>query len=332
VPDTSFPAMTFGWEADDIDGTESIEYINIALNDTLHPIQLNGNVRRIAVRSKDFSSSNPQMDILIDGNPNSVALEKLPGLKLNSYNSFYVQAVDISGAKSQFISLPNNGKKWYIKQPKGDLLIVDNYNTADNSASFYNLMMDSLSLLGKYDILDLHAATQSLPYLNITFLETLKLFKYSFWYSDNNPSLDLANASTQKYLDGGGKICFSMQFPQTVDLSVLQGFLPIIGDSSDSRSSLLSGTKISAAQTQPDYPDLQTSASLFRARTFYLGQLGVIPIYYFPNNELKGFIGFANSSKSLFFMGLPLHRLNAGNAKVKELLTKVLFQDFGITP
>jgi len=102
------------------------------------------------------------------------------------------------------------------------------------------------------------------------------LFGYSIWYSDNNPSLDVANASVPKYLDGGGKILLSLQFPQNVDLTVLQGFLPIIADSSDSRSSLFSGVKISANLTQPSYPELVTTSTLFRARSFYLGQLGAI--------------------------------------------------------
>ena len=214
LPDTSFPAMTFGWEAEDIDGNASIEHINIALNDTNNFVQLNGGIRRIAIRTKDFTSVNPLMDILIDGNPNNIYSVKLPGLALNDTNKFFVQAVDISGAKSTFISLPNGTKKWFVKKPKGKLLIIDNSNTVDNAPSFYNQMMDSLSLSGKFDVYDFLSPTQAPPYMNITFLETIKLFNYSIWYSDNNPSLDVANASVQKYLDSGGKILLSMQFPK----------------------------------------------------------------------------------------------------------------------
>jgi hypothetical protein len=332
LPDTSFPAMTFGWEAEDIDGNASIEHINIALNDTNNFVQINGGIRRIAIRTKDFTSANPLMDILIDGNPNNISSVKLPGLALNDTNKFFVQAVDISGAKSKFISLPSGNKKWFVKKPKGKLLIIDNYNSFDNAAGFYNQMMDSLSLNGKYDVYDFLTSTQAPPYVNITFLETIKLFNYSIWYSDNNPSLDIVNASVQKYIDNGGKMLMSLQFPNEVDLTLLQGFLPIIADSSSRRSSLIGGVKLSANLTQPAYPDLETTGSLFRVVSFYLGQLGAIPIYYFPNQELKGHIGFSNPSKSLFFIGLPLHRLNGGDANVKSLLNKVLIQDFGITP
>ena len=142
------------------------------------------------------------------------------------------------------------------------------------------------------------------PYLNVTFLLTLKLFKYVYWYTDNNPSLDLLSSSTQNYIGNGGKIAFSMQFPQTVDLSVLQSFLPINTDSSDTRTTLLSGTKISSDTTQPAYPDLELNSGIFRVKSFYLNPLGGIPIYYFPNNELKGYIGFTDLEKKLFFIGV----------------------------
>ncbi len=332
LPDTSFPAMSFGWDVEDIDGNETIQQINIALNDTNNFISINGSIRIITIRTNEFTSANPLMEVLIEGNPNNIAPVKLPGLRFNDNNIFYVQAVDFSGAKSPFINLPGENESWYVKKPKGELVIIDDYTSVDNAEEFYFKMMDSLGLANRYDVYDIN--TQEPPYLNITFLETIKLFKYSLWYSDNNPSLDLAVASVQKYLDAGNKILFTIQFPQIVDLESIKGFLPIISDSSDSRSSLTSGVVISADITQPAYPELQTTSSLFRVRTFYLDQVSVIPIYYFPNEELKGYIGFLNSVslKNLFFIGLPLHKVNGGNSNVKSLLEKVLFQDFGLVP
>ncbi|MBZ0198844.1 MAG: hypothetical protein K8H86_03185 [Ignavibacteriaceae bacterium] len=328
VPDTSFPVMSFGWDASDLDGDNTIEHINIALNDTNQSVSINGAVRIVTLRVNNFA--NPLADILIDGNPNNLAGVKLPGMLLNAENKFYVQAVDISGAKSKFISLPGVDKTWYVKQPKSNFIIVDDYGTLDDAESFYYKMLDSLGLNGKYDVYNYKKNLP--PYLNVTFRETVKLFKYVFWYSDTNPSLDLANGTTQKFLDGGGKIFFSMQFPSSVDLSFLQGFLPILADSSSSKSTLFSNVVISAAATAPEYPDLFTSLNIFRPRAFYLSDIGVTPVYYFPNNELKGHIGFKNSPETLFFIGLPLHRLNGGSANVKTLMNKVLLDDFGLTP
>ena len=333
IPAISFPVMSFGWNVDDLDGLSTILKINIALNDTTDPnniVALDGSVRTITLRTKEFNSSNPKMEILIEGIETNIFYEKLPGLKFDDYNKFYVQAVDISGATSQFISLPDTGKTWFVKKPKGEILIMDDYSTSDGAAAFYDAMMDSLGLTGKYDVYDY--LNQKPPYTNVTFLQTLKLFKYVLWYSDNNPSLDLAASSVQTFIDAGGKIAFSMQFPQTVDPVLLQGFLPINTDTIYTRTSLLPNTIISADTTDPVYPQLTTITSLFRIKSFYLNPNGAIPIYYFPNNEMRGFIGFFNNTKSLFFYGLPLSKSNGGSANVKSLLSKVFFEDFGVTP
>jgi hypothetical protein len=333
LPEISFPVMSFGWNADDLDGISTILKINIALNDTTdlnNILALDGSVRTITLRTKDFTSANPLMEILIEGIETNIFAEKLSGLKLDDYNKLYVQAVDISGATSQFISLPDTGNTWFVKKPEGDILIMDDYATSDGAATFYNSMMDSLGLTDQYDVYDY--LNQKPPYTNVTFLQTLKLFKYVLWYSDNNPSLDLAASSVQTFIDAGGKIIFSMQFPQNVDPVLLEGFLPINTDTIYTKTSLLPNTIISSDLTIPDYPELTTTTSLFRIKSFSLNPNGAIPIYYFPNNELKGFIGFFNNSKSLFFYGLPLSKSNGGSANVKSLLNKIFFEDFGVTP
>ena len=183
LPDTSFPAMSFGWNANDIDGNESIQTINVALNDTTKAISLNGSVRSITIKTNDFNSSSPMMDILIDGVETNIMNKVLPGLKYNADNKFYVQAVDISGAKSKFITLPDSTGKWYVKKPKGQLLIINDYATADNTKGFYSAQFDKLGLKDKYDFYNLRSDPP--PYLTVTFLQTIKLFKYIYWYSDN---------------------------------------------------------------------------------------------------------------------------------------------------
>lgn len=326
LPDTSFPVMTFSWTASDIDGDETIQNINIALNDTSAFVSLKGSARTITIRARDYD--NPLMEILLDGNPNTILPEKLSGLKLNDNNVFYVQAVDISGARSPFIELPAQNKKWFVKRPSGNFLVIDDYGYIDNAPEFYYRMMDSLGLTGKYDVFDLRKNAP--PFINVTFLETIKLFKYIFWYTDSYPSVDLASASTQKYLDNGGKVFFSIQFPQTLDLNIIQEFLPIIPDSADIKISIYPGQKLLPVNQIQGYPVLETSTGIFWVCSFYLGSIGVIPIYYLSDNPVSSYIGFSNSNLSLFMIGLPLHRLNGGSANVKQLMYKVLIEDFGI--
>ena len=328
VPNNSFPAMSFGWNVTDIDGNETITSIKIALNDTNNYVLLDGGIRNITIKTKDFSNNNPLMDILINGDPSKLASVKLPGLIYNANNKIFVQALDISSAKSEWISLPDSSHDWFVNKPKGKVLIVDDYKILDATAAFYSSMMDSIGLTDKYDILNLQVA--NLPYLNTTFLETIKLFDVVLWYTDTDPSLNLANFAVQNYNDAGGKLFFSMQFPQTIDLQQIEGFLPIETDSSYFKSTIGSNVAI-ASQDSLNYPDLLSSGSFARVRAFKLKSIGVTPLYYFPNNELKGFIGFEKSSKDLFYLGAPLTKMNGIPGSIKNLLIQVLFNDFNLT-
>lgn len=332
IPDTSFPVMSFGWITNDIDGDATIAKINIALNDTseANVVSIPGATRIITLRVRDFSTLTPLADILIEGSASNTHPEKLPGMILNGNNVFYVQAEDISGAKSPFIRIPGAGGNWFVQKPRSNFLIIDDYVTVDDAPTFYSQMMDSLNLTDKHDIYNFRVHKP--PYLNVTFLETIKLFKYVLWYGDNSPSLDLASGTVTKYLDAGGKILMSTLFPQNLELLTVQGFLPMIRTDTSGFRTSISNAVVSAQNTQPSYPDLQTQSTLFRVRSFFLNEIGVIPIYYFPNNELPGYIGFSDSQKKNFFIGLPLHRLNGGQANVKQLLSKILFEEFGMTP
>jgi hypothetical protein len=332
LPDTSFPVMSFSWNVDDIDGVESIVVIELALNDTANQssiISIDGSVRTVTLRTNDFSTGTAAMEILIESQEGNIYPELLPGLLLNTNNTFYVRAIDISGAASPFISLPDSGETWYVKKPVGNLLIIDDYRTADNASAFYYAMFDSLGLTGHYNVYDIH--TQTPPFLNITFLETIKLFDYLFWYTDNSPSLDLASFATQNYLSQGGKVFFSMQFPQFFSATEASSFIPIIPDSIDFYlTAFLPGVEISSDTTDPAYPNLISTGNIQRVKSFYLDPLAANPIYYYPNGELSGFAGFSNTSKTEFFIALPLEKCNGGEGNVKALFEKVFFDDFGL--
>lgn len=334
LPDVSFPVMSFAWNVTDLDGESTVDSIRIALNDTNQYISIGGTIRNVTLRATDFSTISPKMDILVDGSTSSILSVKLPGLKLNDYNMLYVQAVDIAGATSSWLkSTQSKSNKWYVKKPSGKIVIVNDYTvTSDSSTArkFYDSIMDSLAMTGKYDVYDIKR--DSIPFINATFFETLKLFSAALWYSDyNTPSLDLAQATAQKYLLAGGKLAFSMQFPATVNISQISGFLPILSDSSSYRSYIFKNVKVSASNYDTSYPDLTASATVYRIRAFYLQSVGVVPLYYFPNKEVAGTVGFKNSDNSLFFIGLPLHLMNTTPGSVTALLNKVFFTDFNLT-
>ena len=336
LPDTSFPVMTFKWDADDLDGVESIQSINISLNDTNNFVTLNGSISLVTLRIKDLNASVPEMEIMINGSDQNIFPETLTGLQYNSDNKIFIQAVDLSGAVSNRISLPDTGSVWYVKKPKGQVLIFDDFagSSSEEVKSFYRQEFNSIGLIDKYDEYDLE--NQPLPFENVTVYETMKLFKYTFWYSISNPRLDLLNLVTNKYLEQGGKIAFSMTFQNSsgtyeFDLSTLQGFLPI--DSvSNALTLLLLGADVLPSSQQIDYPELITNGNVSFVRTFAPNPLISTDVYTLSSSQFSGNIGFINNNKTEFFIGLPLNRCNGGNQNVDELLSKIFFDEFGLVP
>lgn len=340
LPDTSFPVMTFKWDASDLDGDETIRFIKIALNDTNNFVLLDGSIRLITLRIKNVQNPNPEMEILINGSDQNIFSELLQGLQLDANNRFFVQAIDLSGALSTTISLPDSNDAWHVKKPKGQVLICDDFHgpSSDEEAKlFYNNIFSTIgggSVAGKFDVYDLF--NQPLPFENVTVLETMKLFNYTFWYSSSNPRLDLLNIVTNKYLQTGGKIAFSMTFEDSssgfaFDLSQLQGFLPI-----DSVSALvpflLPGAEVVASSPEINYPPLETTVTIAFVRTVVPNEVVTTRIYDILSNQLTGNIGFITNDKTEFFIGLPLHQSNGGQGNVDAMIEKVFFEEFGLIP
>ncbi len=340
LPPESFPVMTLGWDAEDLDGNSTIVKINLALNDTTKGVvSLEGTVRLVTLVGTNLNSSSPAMKIFIDGSESKENSETLGNLKLDDYNKVFVQAVDISGAKSKFVPLPDTGSTWYVKKPKGKLLIIDDYPGNANAESFYENLFDQLqggSLKGKYDVMNLEET--NLPYEFLTFTETLKLFDYIFWYSGSTPSIDLANLVTKKILQNFGKIAFSMTFEDSsdtfpFDLATLQNFLPIdLLGQKDPVPFLLRGANILKSDQNSDYPQLKTSGTTGFVRTFYPNSLTSYSVYDISSSQINGHIAIMNNTKNLFFIGLPLHLCNGIEGNLQLFFEKLFFDDFGLQP
>jgi hypothetical protein len=196
--------------------------------------------------------------------------------------------------------------------------------------------IDGGSLAGKFDVYDLF--NQPLPFESVTLFETMKLFDYTFWYSASDPRLDLMNLVTNKYLQTGGKIAFSMTFQQssddfTIDLSILQGFIPIDSISAP-LSFLLSGADVlpsSPDTSYADYPPLKTTTTISFVRTFVPNIVVTTELYNLISQQITGNISFITNDKTEFFIGLPLHKCNGGEQNVDSLLYKVFFEEFGLS-
>ncbi len=343
VPETTFTAASFAWTVSDIDGDETVDKIYIALNDTSNFVELPGHISFITIiANPPFNSDVVEANIYFGSSINQPYSLKLPNLKLNSLNRFYVKAKDIAGAFSKTISMPDSSRIWYVKKPKGEILLIDDYTIADNAEQFYLKMLDSISLGGKYDYLDIKFGKTSttpgifLPkFINPTFTATMRLFKVVFWFTDNNPTLEVAQLSIRNYTESGGKILLSMIFPQTFDTRSLGDFLPIDSVSQTPISFIPFNTPVNVTSEGQaiGYPDLQrdNQGTVARIRTFYPSSAAATKLYTLGVSG-NPIIGFKDNDSRRIFIGLPLHRLNGGQSNVKEFFRKVFIDEFGVRP
>jgi len=121
----------------------------------------------------------------------------------------------------------------------------------------------------------------------------------------------------------------SDDFP--IDLSILQGFIPIDSVSSP-LSFLLSGADVRPSSPDTSYPALKTTTTISFVRTFVPNIVVTTELYDIISQQINGNISFINNNKTEFFIGLPLHNSNGGDQNVDVLLEKVFFEEFGIMP
>jgi hypothetical protein len=323
VPDTTFTVASFSWVGTDLDGDETIQKYWWALDDTVNPVGWHA----------------------VSASSNFLTLFRADGLSRGKH-VFYLRAQDIAGAFSLISHMPDTSKTWNVKEPKGTFLVLDDYGTADNSASFYASLFDTLGN-GRFknrDVWDIKTGATATrrgnfvpAFINPTFLETLKLFKYVYWYSDNQPSLEIAQRVLPDFKRSGGKVLLSAAFPENpggAQGSVVD-FAPIDSISSGSINFIPSKTIVFPdSQYAVGYPaivrdDNPVPVVFIR---WFKAKIDARPIYYLGSSSLwKGnpLIGVKDSDRPSFVLiGLPLHRFNGGQQTVGELVKRV-FADFG---
>jgi len=332
LPESSFPVITVGWDAFDLDGNETIIEIHLAINDTSDYVALTGSTRLVSLIIDDLEAVSPEMNIFINADDNKKFGEKLPNLILNDFNRLFIRGIDNSGARSEFLPLPDTGRTWYVSKPEGDLLIIDDYENGEQIADYYREKFDGFAI-AKYDEFDIE--NTSLPYELISFQNTLRLFKYIFWYSSSSPSIELTNLVTQNYLQNGGKIAFSMTFQDSsanfeFSTPIIQTFLPIESfDNPDPLSFMFAGANIVASNSFTSFPSLETQSTIGFVRTFKVSEITSSKIYDLTSSQINGEIALMNNTKNLFFIGLPLHQCDA-RGNVGDLLQQIFINEFGM--
>ncbi|MBN1348983.1 hypothetical protein JXJ21_06210 [candidate division KSB1 bacterium] len=189
----TFPTRTFLWEASDPDGLETITQIYYALDDTSDWIDLAGDER-------------------------SITLTEIPP----GEHRFFLKAMDIAGAQSQVISFPDpedntTPNTWVVKEPIGDILLVDDYAQGQNTKAtqdIYRGMLNNIVGENGYSLWEIGTSStpvfnpqNSLPYATADIKAYLGYFKKVIWFAHLGlPNLSNAGLSLTQYIAGGGKV------------------------------------------------------------------------------------------------------------------------------
>lgn len=243
-PDTTFTAATFSWVGSDPDGDQTISSYDIVLNDTSNHsnyFTVPGNIKLVTLlaprsRTNDIHGVQSVAADVWTGTfaTNRRLIGSLPNLQLDTLNRFFIRARDVAGDASKFIRMPSDTtQKWFVKNPRGKLLIISDYITGDRvqALSFYKTVFPRVGF-PEFEVIDIARGLTAQqksdskigrlvpPFLDPAFIYTLQLFDIVFWYTDQFPSLAVAQVPLFQYLHDAshrGKVIFSTTFATSSD-------------------------------------------------------------------------------------------------------------------
>ncbi|GAB5519010.1 MAG: hypothetical protein RhofKO_12610 [Rhodothermales bacterium] len=223
-PDTTFSVASFGLEADDPEGIENLDRLEIALNDSVNFTALPADLDFVTLSGVVDRSNPGQTETSAEvfaGRAFQDLNISVPGLLLDAENTLYLRAVDVTDTTSALVR-----HTWYVKKPKSRVLYVNDYrkNTTPRITAYHlDLLYDYLGT-NEVDLWDL-----SLPYgtgsagntprspalpadAEPILSQTFALYEYIYWVSTNTTSNQISNnlpfaaKSMDLFFEQGGKL------------------------------------------------------------------------------------------------------------------------------
>ena len=358
LPDTTFTAVSFGFKGSDPDGDNTLAAYRIALNDTTVTnawvsVTLRDTILTLVVPRlrSDAATTTVTADLYSGKFLGRRLIGQVPNLMLNAENVLYIQVRDVAGEYSPALKLPGATDRWYVKKPRSRLLLVNDYTRFDQQLAQSTFQSTLAAVSGgqftQVDQLDIGLGLSAsekeagkfgrlVPqFADPALVQTFLLYDYVVWYTDELPSLAVAQLSVFSYLQNGGRVIFSTMFLNTTDpRGALRDFAPIDSVSGvtlpppapppasagDSRLPANSVLYPDSSDARYLYPQLALNASpsihsvfmrpIYRrsdARYIYRLQPDArVPQRYFGSPT----IAVIDGQNTIIFVGLPLHLLN----------------------
>ena len=354
LPDTTFTVATVGFKGSDDDGANTLASYRIALNDTTAAdawvtVTLRDTILTLVVpRSRsDGAGTTVTADLYGGKFLGRRLIGQIPNLKLDADNVLFVEARDVAGEYSPALKLPGGTDTWYVKRPRGRLLLVNDYTRFDAQlaqstyqSSLANVAGGQFTQVDQINIgLGLSAPEKEAgafgdlvpQFADPALVQTFLLYDYVLWYTDEIPSLGVAQLSVFTYLQNGGRVLFSTMFLNTTDpRGALRDFAPI-----DSVSSVTLPPTLfpSAGDSRIPanfvlFPDSTNPADIYPQLAFNasptIHSVFMRPIYrrsdaryiYHLQPDTRGRyrgspdIAVIDGQNTIIFVGLPLHLLS----------------------
>lgn len=343
-PLQTFPIVKFLWKAADPDGDENLNHIELVWNDTTQAAySLDITSTAATFEATNLSVLNPLCNVYTNNSLNALT-QTIDGMVLNDTNILYIRAVDDAGAHSNFIG----SYKIYIKQPHGNLLLVDGYGNGNSSIeNFYVTQLQSAGVT-TFDTLKIFqqssgSYTQLAPD-NLTQSRIFKLFDKIIWFSnDAANSLGIGQRCLNDFFNNNGKLLMSCYISGTFDeQSTFLDFTPAQSLIVLQDSTLLLADTSTVISTSGSYPDLKCTQYIGTVRPFNL-QLGASAMYnanIIAKNNITLVTGpwggastviarktNSSSQTNFVFSTLELQKLN-GNNNMGQFFQQLIQTDF----
>jgi len=133
-PDTTWPAASFAFVAEDIDGEANLEAIEVALNDTTAGfVRLPAETDFLTLIAENPRAAETEARLLL-GRSGVPSETRLPGFRTDAPNTIYLRAVDAADFRSETAIYPDPDpdaeETWYVQRVTSSVLLANDYRSA----------------------------------------------------------------------------------------------------------------------------------------------------------------------------------------------------------
>ena len=333
APDSAKIVLTLRWDAEDIDGNETIVEAEVRLNNgPWAQIDLGQGLLSFTLNPSGTSAAVYQNGFLVD--------TALSGAAANDTNRVFLRVKDWAGSYSEV----DTSSTFYWSSKAADMLVL-NSQPAYIGAQ-YKEWLDTIG--DAYDYVQMDAITGIgiptywNPSMKLLFeqYERVLLFTDATQFPNNGGTdylLNILSPSVQSYVQGGGKVLTSAQITSSMDMGAINDVYPVSGSiTSTGQARLTNDSSIVPVDTTSGAPSVRPKNIVLGvtpvnpaadANAYYTAQLTKIAGW--TGSNTVGTIRSRNGEVYEVFFSVPLHQFSRSNsANGGDLIKHVLENEF----